>query len=151
MTFGQREDCDMTAAPTKLMIPFPSSASVTSPPSGDTAFLDRPRGLAYLSFTDAWERFSFYGCRILSFRADADAGAGIANGQSNASKSIDQFGAGHMKHRILGMFASSFALSIITPAIAQTVDPNTNAQRLEVAVTESHCAQEAILNGNPRL
>jgi POT family proton-dependent oligopeptide transporter len=27
----------------------------------DTAFLGHPRGVAYLSFTEAWERFSYYG------------------------------------------------------------------------------------------
>ncbi len=31
----------------------------------DTAFLGHPRGLAYLSFTEAWERFSFYGMQSL--------------------------------------------------------------------------------------
>lgn len=31
----------------------------------DTTFLGHPRGLAYLSFTEAWERFSFYGMQSL--------------------------------------------------------------------------------------
>ena len=31
----------------------------------DTAFLGHPRGLAYLSFTQVWERFSFYGMQAL--------------------------------------------------------------------------------------
>tara|TARA_R110000868_G_scaffold1505_17_gene11847 strand:- start:1460 stop:2881 length:1422 start_codon:yes stop_codon:yes gene_type:complete len=31
----------------------------------DTAFLGHPRGLAYLCFTEAWERFSFYGMQSL--------------------------------------------------------------------------------------
>lgn len=35
-------------------------------PTGDTAtFLGHPRGLAYLAFTEAWERFSFYGMQSL--------------------------------------------------------------------------------------
>jgi len=31
----------------------------------DTAFLGHPRGLAYLAFTQVWERFSFYGMQAL--------------------------------------------------------------------------------------
>jgi POT family proton-dependent oligopeptide transporter len=31
----------------------------------DTAFLGHPRGLAFLAFTQAWERFSFYGMQAL--------------------------------------------------------------------------------------
>ncbi len=31
----------------------------------DSAFLGHPRGLAYLAFTEMWERFSFYGMRAL--------------------------------------------------------------------------------------
>ena len=33
--------------------------------SDDTAFLGHPRGLAYLAFTQVWERFSFYGMQAL--------------------------------------------------------------------------------------
>lgn len=33
--------------------------------SDDTAFLGHPRGLAYLAFTQVWERFSFYGMQTL--------------------------------------------------------------------------------------
>ena len=33
--------------------------------TGDTAFLGHPRGLAYLAFTEAWERFSYYGMTAL--------------------------------------------------------------------------------------
>lgn len=33
--------------------------------SHDHAFLGHPRGLAYLAFTEAWERFSFYGMQSL--------------------------------------------------------------------------------------
>lgn len=32
---------------------------------GDTAFLGHPKGLGYLAFTEAWERFSFYGMQAL--------------------------------------------------------------------------------------
>ena len=31
----------------------------------DKAFLGHPRGLGYLAFTEAWERFSFYGMQTL--------------------------------------------------------------------------------------
>ncbi len=33
--------------------------------SGDTAFFGHPKGLAYLAFTEAWERFSYYGMTAL--------------------------------------------------------------------------------------
>ena len=38
-------------------------AAVTS--SGDVAFMGHPRGLFYLAFTEAWERFSYYGMTAL--------------------------------------------------------------------------------------
>ena len=31
----------------------------------DRAFLGHPKGLGYLAFTEAWERFSFYGMQAL--------------------------------------------------------------------------------------
>ena len=31
----------------------------------DRAFLGHPRGLAYIAFTEAWERFSYYGMQSL--------------------------------------------------------------------------------------
>jgi POT family proton-dependent oligopeptide transporter len=31
----------------------------------ERSFLGHPRGLAYLAFTEAWERFSFYGMQAL--------------------------------------------------------------------------------------
>ena len=31
----------------------------------DRAFLGHPRGLGYLAFTEAWERFSYYGMQAL--------------------------------------------------------------------------------------
>jgi POT family proton-dependent oligopeptide transporter len=34
-------------------------------PHQDTAFLGHPRGLGYLAFTEAWERFSYYGMQTL--------------------------------------------------------------------------------------
>ncbi|TVV69721.1 peptide MFS transporter [Sphingomonas solaris] len=34
-------------------------------PDDDRAFLGHPRGLAYLAFAEAWERFSFYGMQAL--------------------------------------------------------------------------------------
>ncbi|MBN8809005.1 MAG: peptide MFS transporter [Sphingomonas sp.] len=34
-------------------------------PAADTAFFGHPRGLAYLAFTETWERFSYYGMTSL--------------------------------------------------------------------------------------
>jgi POT family proton-dependent oligopeptide transporter len=39
-------------------------ATITADRS-DTAFLGHPKGVAYLSFTEAWERFSYYGMTAL--------------------------------------------------------------------------------------
>jgi POT family proton-dependent oligopeptide transporter len=39
--------------------------SVDGRPHHDTAFLGHPRGLGYLAFAEAWERFSFYGMQAL--------------------------------------------------------------------------------------
>ena len=33
--------------------------------AGDAAFMGHPRGLFYLAFTEAWERFSYYGMTAL--------------------------------------------------------------------------------------
>jgi POT family proton-dependent oligopeptide transporter len=35
------------------------------PGNADRAFFGHPRGLAYLAFTEAWERFSYYGMTAL--------------------------------------------------------------------------------------
>ena len=40
-------------------------AATADIPRGDRAFLGHPIGLAYLAFTEAWERFSFYGMQAL--------------------------------------------------------------------------------------
>jgi POT family proton-dependent oligopeptide transporter len=40
-------------------------AGETLPGQADQAFFGHPRGLAYLAFTEAWERFSFYGMTAL--------------------------------------------------------------------------------------
>jgi POT family proton-dependent oligopeptide transporter len=42
-----------------------TNADVTAPLSSDHSFVGHPRGLAYLSFTEAWERFSYYGMQTL--------------------------------------------------------------------------------------
>src|SRR5262249_33449452 len=34
-------------------------------PISDTAFFGHPKGLGYLSFSEAWERFSYYGMQTL--------------------------------------------------------------------------------------
>ena len=35
---------------------------------GDTAFFGHPKALGYLAFTEAWERFSYYGMNTLLAR-----------------------------------------------------------------------------------
>src|ERR1700728_3997361 len=42
-------------------IPAPERA----PPDYEHSFLRHPRGLAFLAFTEAWERFSYYGMQTL--------------------------------------------------------------------------------------
>jgi POT family proton-dependent oligopeptide transporter len=41
------------------------AVAVMEEPVGDRAFLGHPKGLGYLAFTEAWERFSFYGMQAL--------------------------------------------------------------------------------------
>jgi proton-dependent oligopeptide transporter, POT family len=41
------------------------SISAMTDSRADRAFLGHPRGLAYLAFTEAWERFSYYGMQTL--------------------------------------------------------------------------------------
>src|SRR5579875_2311038 len=43
---------------------FPAMSSVTLD-RNDRAFLGHPRGLGFLAFTEAWERFSYYGMQTL--------------------------------------------------------------------------------------
>src|SRR5262245_43649075 len=43
---------------------IPLTIAVGATPAQDT-FLGHPRGLLYLSFTEVWERFSFYGMQAL--------------------------------------------------------------------------------------
>ncbi|WP_293880074.1 peptide MFS transporter [Sphingomonas sp.] len=47
-----------------MTIPEPAAAA-TEAPSSDRAFLGHPKGLGYLAFTEAWERFSYYGMQSL--------------------------------------------------------------------------------------
>ncbi len=42
-----------------------SPISVAANKDSDHSFLGHPRGLAYLAFTEAWERFSYYGMQTL--------------------------------------------------------------------------------------
>src|ERR1700733_1153913 len=42
-----------------------NSAAVAPTAPGDASFIGHPRGLFYLAFTEAWERFSFYGMTAL--------------------------------------------------------------------------------------
>jgi POT family proton-dependent oligopeptide transporter len=42
-----------------------NAAESTLTPSDDRAFLGHPKGLFYLAFTEAWERFSYYGMTAL--------------------------------------------------------------------------------------
>ena len=39
--------------------------TIQSPRAADGAFMGHPKGLFYLAFTEAWERFSFYGMTAL--------------------------------------------------------------------------------------
>src|SRR5690242_20159487 len=39
--------------------------AVTTADSGDRAFFGHPKALGYLAFTEAWERFSYYGMQSL--------------------------------------------------------------------------------------
>jgi POT family proton-dependent oligopeptide transporter len=41
------------------------AATETQPGAPDRSFLGHPRGLAYLAFTEGWERFSYYGMQTL--------------------------------------------------------------------------------------
>lgn len=41
------------------------AAAAMEEPVGDRSFLGHPKGLGYLAFTEAWERFSFYGMQAL--------------------------------------------------------------------------------------
>ncbi|MDB5699865.1 MAG: transporter [Sphingomonadales bacterium] len=47
-----------------MTVPEPIPQAMESPPS-DRAFLGHPKGLGYLAFTEAWERFSYYGMQSL--------------------------------------------------------------------------------------
>src|SRR3569832_1209940 len=42
-----------------------SMTAATTADRNDRAFLGHPKGVAYLSFTEAWERFSYYGMTAL--------------------------------------------------------------------------------------
>jgi proton-dependent oligopeptide transporter, POT family len=42
-----------------------AGAIPANPAHSDRSFLGHPRGLAYLAFTEAWERFSYYGMQTL--------------------------------------------------------------------------------------
>jgi POT family proton-dependent oligopeptide transporter len=42
-----------------------ATPSLTLPDHADRAFLGHPKGLGYLAFTEAWERFSYYGMQTL--------------------------------------------------------------------------------------
>ncbi|WP_430388363.1 peptide MFS transporter [Blastomonas fulva] len=50
----------VAASPEDVSVPAPGFAS-----GDDRSFFGHPRGLAYLAFTEAWERFSFYGMTAL--------------------------------------------------------------------------------------
>lgn len=41
------------------------AAQRSAPPLASAEFMGHPRGLAYIAFTEAWERFSFYGMQAL--------------------------------------------------------------------------------------
>ncbi len=79
----------------------------------DTGFFGHPKGLAVLFFTEAWERFSYYGMRAIllyyMYERVADGGLGIP--RATASSLIAVYGAavylaaiagGWMSDRLLG-------------------------------------------------
>ncbi len=47
------------------MTALTESAAQSGSPAVNSDFLGHPRGLAYIAFTEAWERFSFYGMQAL--------------------------------------------------------------------------------------
>ena len=47
------------------MSAVPAAAAADAAGRADRSFLGHPRGLAYLSFCEAWERFSYYGMQTL--------------------------------------------------------------------------------------
>src|ERR1700712_4999374 len=51
----------MTAAEATSQVDIETAESLAH----DRAFLGHPKGLGYLAFTEAWERFSFYGMQAL--------------------------------------------------------------------------------------
>src|SRR5215469_4898713 len=48
-----------------MVNPGPPRAQGSPPSTSDTAFFGHPKGLGYLSFSEAWERFSYYGMQTL--------------------------------------------------------------------------------------
>jgi POT family proton-dependent oligopeptide transporter len=46
-----------------MMTTAPTATEVRGP--GDHAYLGHPKGLAYVAFTEMWERFSYYGMTAL--------------------------------------------------------------------------------------
>src|SRR3954447_26387486 len=47
------------------MSSIPTSCFPLPPEASASGFRDQPRGLYYLAFTEAWERFSYYGMTAL--------------------------------------------------------------------------------------
>src|SRR5947199_8227362 len=45
--------------------PVEGGSLVTSKPARGSTFMGHPKGLFYLAFTEAWERFSYYGMTAL--------------------------------------------------------------------------------------
>jgi POT family proton-dependent oligopeptide transporter len=48
-----------------MIQPGPPRAQTVPASASDTAFFGHPKGLGYLSFAEAWERFSYYGMQTL--------------------------------------------------------------------------------------
>ncbi len=77
-------------------------------PVPDTGFLGHPKGLAVLFFTEAWERFSYYGMRAIllfyMYERVADGGLGIP--RATATSLIAVYGASVYLAAIAGGWVS---------------------------------------------
>ena len=75
---------------------------------GDKAFLGHPRALGYLAFSEAWERFSYYGMRarlifyLIQHWMFSDSDASIIYGAYTALVYIAPVVGGYLADRYLG-------------------------------------------------
>ena len=83
-------------------------ASSVSGHAADTAFFGHPRGLAGLFFTEAWERFSYYGMRalLLYYMYDQVSNGGLGIPSDTAKSLIAVYGSVIYLAAILGGWVS---------------------------------------------